>query len=358
MNNLAFAGMEPPPEKKVKKSTRAPSMALPVNLDKYDTFVIGISGGKDSSALALWMWYESGIDRAKMLFTFCDTQNEDPLTYAWLDLLNKHFSVEVVTTEGFFPLAKRKKRFLSIKGRFCTEVLKIIPSRDYVLGLLREDKNPVVVSGVRKAEGSANNTRGSMPELEFDPGWACDVWRPILRWTIAEVWAIQARYVTLAECVALVESDPAMLPEKKAKLIGKIVKNNTPRNPLYDMGASRVGCFPCMNSRKAEINSMAEYRPERIDEIEIWENDLTFDYRSDGGGEISSFFAKSTTPLRFRSKLIIVPDTKKKDYVPTIRDVVRWSYSGKRARGDMRNQLSLPIIDEPASACDIGGMCE
>jgi len=113
------------------------------------------------------------------------------------------------------------------------------------------------------------------------------------------------------------------------------------------MGASRVGCFPCINSAKLEIRAMARYRPERIDFIALQEN--SFD--NDSG--FSSFFARKTVPESFRSRAVIT-STGETVMVPTIRDVVDWS----RTRKNRPNYYELDLDLPPASACDIGGYCE
>lgn len=55
----------------------------------------GISGGKDSTALAIWMVKDSGYPRESLEFSFCDTGNESPVTYRYLDYLEEYG----VTTE-------------------------------------------------------------------------------------------------------------------------------------------------------------------------------------------------------------------------------------------------------------------
>ena len=42
-------------------------------------------------------------------------------------------------------------------------------------------------------------------------------------------------------------------------------------NPLYLLGASRVGCWPCINVTTEEIALIARHTPERIDLIRDWE---------------------------------------------------------------------------------------
>ena len=114
------------------------------------------------------------------------------------------------------------------------------------------------------------------------------------------------------------------------------------------MGALRVGCFPCINSRKAEIRAMDKYRPERIDEIEYKELH-GFTHTAQG---ISTFFRRNAVPIHLRSREVT---TKAGEVVtvPTIRDVADWS---KTSRGGKQYDMDFDM--PPASACDIGGMCE
>ena len=51
----------------------------------------GLSGGKDSSATALWLIHESGVPRESIRFTFCNTHNEHALTYEHVALLDRRF---------------------------------------------------------------------------------------------------------------------------------------------------------------------------------------------------------------------------------------------------------------------------
>jgi len=245
---------------------------MQIDHQEYDQIHIGVSGGKDSTAVLLWAVYESGWPKEKLVVTFCDTDNEDPLTYGYLALLDELvFPIRRIVPKwkngqeiGFYELAKLKRRFPSRKARFCTEWLKIIPSREFVKGLTGR---VLIINGVRKAEGHSGNNRGDVPEFEFDPGWAADIYRPILSWGLEDVWEIAWRYLPLEAVIKLVQDDRDLSLEHKVEMTAKIREHGIPRNPLYDFGASRVGCFPCINSRKAEIRALAKYRPERIEFI-------------------------------------------------------------------------------------------
>lgn len=127
---------------------------------------VGISGGKDSTAVLLWMLYESGIDRSKLDVTFCDTGNEHDWTYAHVRML--HEKVHPIRTLKpellFFPLALKKRRFPSTKARFCTEFLKIYPTEDHIRKLKLRGLEPIAVSGVRADE---SEERRHLPEWDF-----------------------------------------------------------------------------------------------------------------------------------------------------------------------------------------------
>lgn len=343
-------------------------MTCPDILPDHDVLVAGISGGKDSTALALWLVFESGIPRARISLEFCDTNNEDPLTYAFLAYLRTVVGdIHTVTPpRDFWELARHKRRFPSRKARFCTQHLKVIPGHAQLARHIDAGRRVIKATGVRHEEAHADNNRGHVPALAYDAfvlgkgdqqqTYTYPVWYPLRTWTLADVWAIHRRYLDLDAVIALVHADPTMPAARKAQLIDHMQHNNIPRNPLYEMGARRVGCFPCINSAKLEMRALVHFRPERIDFIERQEHALT----AISTWSHSSFFNRSTVPLRFRSRvlrkdgqLIIDPDTGEPMRVATIRDVVQWSQTSWGA-----HQYAMFFPDEVAGACTIGGECK
>lgn len=284
----------------------------------------GLSGGKDSGGTALWLIHESGVPRESIRFTFCDTDNEHAFTYEQIQTTSRyvqeHGCAPVVTLKperGFYELARWKKRFPSRKARFCTQFLKVIPSREDVMTLIHADHEVVVHSGVRAAESP---DRAKLVERGFDDMFGCVVNRPLLRKTLAEVLAMHERY-------------------------------GLPLNPLYGYGCTRVGCFPCINSKKSEVKLISIHFPERIDKLRSEE--LKFDGE---GKNISTFFARKTVPERFRSLTVKTKQGPMK--VATIDDVVRWSHTGRRAR-EIQPYLSDEFNDDATLICPSGGgMCE
>lgn len=282
----------------------------------------GLSGGKDSTAAALWLVHESGVPLEPIRFTFCNTHNEHEFTYEHIRMLDGrlrnwgcHPVVWLEPELGFYELALKKKRFPSRKARFCTQFLKVIPTRNDVLALLREGHDVELYSGVRAQESP---DRAKLPERGFDDGFACVVNRPLLRWSIDDVMRYHARF-------------------------------GVPLNPLYGYGAKRVGCFPCINSRKSEIKLISIHFPERIDQIREQEKGFP-------DGKLHSFFARKTVPERFRGHGYT--NTKGERFtVASIDDVVEWSHTGK---GAIRKSLKLFDYDpDEGLACPSGaGMCE
>lgn len=273
---------------------------------------IGVSGGKDSTAVLLWMVHESGIPHHKLDVTFCDTGNEHQWTYDQIALLSEQvFPIQTLFPAlGFYDLAFHRRRFPSPKARFCTQELKIEPSKRHITGLLAACRKVVAVSGVRGDEGVARST---LEEWDYSNAVLTLQWRPIIKWTLVDVLAIHKKY-------------------------------NVPLNPLYAAGAQRVGYFPCIMSRKSEMRNITLNFPERIDKIREAENA----FKTRAG--FSSFFIPKKTPLQFRSMAITTEDGKVV-MVPTVDDVCRWSLTGKRAKGSYKDDPPEPI------GC-MSGFCE
>ena len=93
---------------------------------KYDVLV-PLSGGKDSTALAIYL-----RDRIPDLeYVFCDTGEELPETYDYLEKLEVYLGKEINrlhANQSFEDMLKARGGFLpSGQVRWCTEYLKIKP---------------------------------------------------------------------------------------------------------------------------------------------------------------------------------------------------------------------------------------
>lgn len=199
--------------------------------------VVSVSGGKDSAATSLYL-KELGIEHDRV---FADTGWEHPLTYEYLrgPLTDALGPIAEVRGEMTLPeLARKKGIFPSRRTRYCTELLKVLPLKRYLQSFDEDIVNAIGIRGEESAD------RAKMTEWEWSDAYDCETWRPIIAWKLEDVIAIHKRH--------------GLAP-----------------NPLYLLGADRVGCFPCINAGRAELLLMARIAPERIDEIRALEHDVT-----------------------------------------------------------------------------------
>lgn len=202
--------------------------------------VLSVSGGKDSAAASLWLT-ERGIGHDRV---FCDTGWEHPTTYEYLrgPLTAKLGPiVEIRAPLGMVDLIRKKAMFPSRRRRFCTEELKVRPMRRHLAAMQDAGTEVINATGVRAAESEA---RSVLPEWEWQEAFDCETWRPILRLTEPEVILLHKRH-------------------------------GLPPNPLYLKGATRVGCWPCIHARKAEIKLWAQLDPQRVALVRELEAELT-----------------------------------------------------------------------------------
>lgn len=277
-------------------------------------FVCNVSGGKDSTATALAL-LETGIPHRRV---FADTRWEAPETYEHLDMLREKLGpIDVVGYPGGMPAKIREgARFASRMQRWCTRELKIEPLRAYCDAIEATGAIVVTVTGIRAEEGTAKNGRAEMAEIEDDTAWGGWMWRPIHKWTIADVLAIHHRH-------------------------------GVPVNPLYQRGHDRVGCYPCVMANKEDVRLVADHAPERIAEIRALEQEVTAERRrrnEETPGRYSypdaSFFLKAVD----RS----IPGAP----VMTIDEVIAWS---RTERGGRQLPMFPPV---PDGGCFRWGLCE
>jgi 3'-phosphoadenosine 5'-phosphosulfate sulfotransferase (PAPS reductase)/FAD synthetase len=127
-------------------------------------------------------------------------------------------------------LTRREMRFSIAQAPILHRYLKRNPITEYQLALI--DKGYAVESwqGVRADE---SESRRWLPSYE-DRGGRYAVYRPILRWTVADMFEAHAA--------------AGIKP-----------------NPLYRQGMSRVGCMPCISASKAELREIARRFTEHIE---------------------------------------------------------------------------------------------
>src|SRR3954470_16231366 len=99
---------------------------------RRERHILSLSGGKDSSALAVYMKGKV----AGMEYVFCDTGAELRETYAYLDRLEKYLGQPIVRLNSGKPfeywLDVNSGYLPSPRARWCTKVMKIVPFEKYV----------------------------------------------------------------------------------------------------------------------------------------------------------------------------------------------------------------------------------
>jgi len=125
---------------------------------------------------------------------FCDTGWEHPITYGYINYIKENLLGGELTVlnsgkyESFEELCVKKKRVPSTMARFCTEELKINPTKEYLIRYLPDVE---IYTGVRADESLA---RRNLPERAFADVYGCDMVRPLIKWTAEECFAIMKRY--------------------------------------------------------------------------------------------------------------------------------------------------------------------
>lgn len=321
--------------------------------------VNSISGGKDS--LADWLLaIESGCDTVQV---FADTGHEHPQTMEYLDYLEsrlgkivrvkadfaariegkRKFIAEVwpvtlvaecglspeqagqtielalntlkPTGIPFLDLCMWKGRFPSTKARFCTFELKHEPIKAQVVDpIIASGKKVISWQGVRAQESPARALLSEWEEgIDIGPNLA--VYRPILKWTHDEVFALAKRH--------------GIKP-----------------NPLYEQGCSRVGCMPCIHARKSELAEIFSRWPEEVARVAAWEKLVAACSRRGN----STFFPATQDPKKAERRIECI--TVKSHGIETYRD---WALT---TRGGTQFDLLATASDHSVCNSVYAGVCE
>ncbi|MCL4441541.1 MAG: phosphoadenosine phosphosulfate reductase family protein [Firmicutes bacterium] len=248
------------------------------DLNSYDKIIISSSGGKDSAACILYLVYELGIPRERIIIWHQsidghpgDMQFADwPITEPYVRAFGEALGIQTEfqwRQNGFYGELMRQNRktndvqyehagniitlptrngkistrrkfpakAVDLRTRWCTAYLKIDVMRrvlnnhpDY------QDGNYLVITGERREE-SANRAR--YLNVERHPcsksGRNITWWRTVIEWSEKEVWDILEKY--------------------------KIFPH-----PAYWLGFSRTSCFGCIFSTADQWATMREIAPERF----------------------------------------------------------------------------------------------
>jgi 3'-phosphoadenosine 5'-phosphosulfate sulfotransferase (PAPS reductase)/FAD synthetase len=300
--------------------------------------VMSLSTGKDSVAADLFLT-ECGIEHDRI---FLDTRWENAEVARHLEYLREKLGPITALSGalGMVELIRKKGMFPSRARRFCTEELKTFPARDYLNALMDAGDDVINAVGIRRDE---SEERSKMPEWEWMDNFDCEVWRPLVTWTLEDVIAIHKRH-------------------------------DIKPNPLYLLGMERVGCWPCINSNKGEVRMIADLDPAKIDELRQLELEIGVKARARYDVRLAKYEAGGISALSKRdAKTLLDEDGNVKPFNSPhffqsplkeegvkawpIDRVVEWSRTrfGGRIEDRQADLLSFGGIND---GCMRWGMCE
>lgn len=317
-----------------------------------------LSGGKDSQATLLYCIEIYGVNN--IIAVFCDTEWEHNWTYAHIQYLVKKTGVEFIVLgsekyDGFIDMVKKKKRFPSTKARFCTEELKIKPMIDYLLTL---NDHVTIFQGIRNDE---SKKRSTMTEecryfkYYFEPYKSNEILIDRYEKNPTKTPNQKAELKKARERLAGGYKDEKYHTYRKKEVLvwcekyaddvrrpfirataNEVILYSLERgfriNPLYNLGVSRVGCFPCIYVSIEELAIILDHFPETIDDIAVYEMQCD-----------STFFQPDKIPERYRTGF----DQKSGKKITSIRDVERYIR-------DRKGQLNLFEKPSYSKSCSSG----
>jgi len=190
--------------------------------------ILGLSGGKDSAALAVYLHDKF----PQMEYFFTDTHKEIPETYDFLDRLKARLGIRIEylsADKGFDHFLELNNGFLpSAKQRWCTVSLKLKPLEEFI-------GNDEAISYV--AIRADENRSGYMPT------------RP----------NIQSVFPFIEEGIDLAG-------------VRKILEDASLGLPAYYNWRSRSGCFFCFFQRKIEWVGLHENHPDLFEQAAEYES--------------------------------------------------------------------------------------
>lgn len=319
--------------------------------------VVSVSGGKDSTACYLLAILRDKPFRA----VTADTGHENAQTYDYIrelahktggpeiEVVKANFSAQIShkrelvqtkwiaegiadkiiqaalevlhpTGNPFLDLCIWKGRFPSRMAQFCTEYLKARPIFEQVFEPILAVEPLISWQGERKAESLNRARYKRLQRINMIGMHDRFVFRPILHWSAENAFEMH-------------------------KIFG------VPWNPLYEQNAHRVGCWPCINSSKAELASIFKRYPEVVQALRRWELIVS---KASKRGE-ATFFASSATPQGKQLAKDQREGKRSAERMPTVMDVAEWT---KTSRGGQQYDAFF-LMDDAGPACASQyGLCE
>jgi len=207
------------------------------------TLIVPVSGGKDSQVVLSLALDEIKRTKQRLVCVHQNTEFDHPDTYTQMENMEKFYGVKIQHTVnefgGMFGFLEDGKYFPASIARGCTKSLKQIPFLAWLKKNEFNKDNCEIWFGMRAEESAARNTKyGSKSAKEQ-----------------MDLMEVSDFYGSNKELRATIGSIPTFLPIldwTTKEVFAHIQEEGSPLNPLYGRGHSRVGCYPCLLSRKSE----------------------------------------------------------------------------------------------------------
>lgn len=257
--------------------------ALASLADPARRHIVSLSGGKDSTALALYLRREYPELPAE--YVFCDTGCELPETYEYLERLEALLGVEVRRLTALDRLGVRSKPertpfdiwlnevyggFLpNARSRWCTRVLKIEPFEAYV-----GDDRAYSYIGIRADENREGYQAKKPPVISAQPN-------------IEPVYPLKDDGIELED-------------------VNEILEDSGLGRPAYYKWRSRSGCYFCFYQQRGEWQRLKQQHPQLFERARSYEKEVD-------GRTYTWVFGKSLDDIADADRLYPLPDEDEAD---------------------------------------------
>lgn len=252
-------------------------------------WVVGYSGGKDSTAVLQLVWLAlAGLPKKKHIkpvhVISTDTLVENPVVALWveasLEKINQSAKTQKLPIQAHRLTPVVENRFwVNVIGkgypaprpkfRWCTDRLKIKPSETFIKDTVKQNGEAILVLGTRKQESttrSANMREEEEHERNTRAGLVADqtldrVWKftPVSEWSNDDIWVYlnQVRNPWGVENFQLQTMYQGATEDNECPLV---VDTTTP-----SCGDSRFGCYVCtMVGQDKSLHAMIQNDDEKI----------------------------------------------------------------------------------------------
>lgn len=250
--------------------------------------ILGLSGGKDSSALALFM--KNNHPEIKMEYFFTDTGSELPETYSFLDKMENKLGQEIVRLKSqgrtFEQWLEIYNNFLpSFRSRWCTRQLKIQAFEEWLSETTSPDTDVYSYVGIRWDERERDGYKPGKNGLLVGDKMN----RKSIK--VTPVFPFIQNKIGKPEMLKILEDCGVCLPD-------------------YYKWRSRSGCYFCFFQTKNEWVGLLKNHPELFEKAKEIEQSANYQWRSDAS--LSQIEADADNiQARYEKRLRVVEEKKK-----------------------------------------------